>query len=654
MHRVPAMLAIVFALVGAQPHPGAALADQGSVLLESAFQRARRASEVRDTLMRVTSAGRDIPSSVPQNVIRFLSDPYTGRGAPTLQELDSAQVLLNRAVPRSRQNEEGGGGGGTAVAAQAASLLTGGGTALPVLAAGATDFFVQRAKDEVAFAFLINLRNGVRDDKLIELAFPRSHGLMQRIDAETFQTLTPSLRSAFLSDLDELPSRADALITHLPGLRDETAAARRAEIRRYLEGIAIVYERGREIRQGVPPAVALANLVAVDAKKMSDDNTRRALRLVGLVAREYGAAGGEPMIRELTNRDRGWLRRYFVALLARDLIRIDVDSDSFPGSAAEQANAKTEAVDSVLNLLREREPDVLLLLNQIHALRGEIAALRSDAGQLADQLRANPEQLVTVAGAVLSVLRTAPRLAHLPTVNPDKVVLQFDSLMSEAAHLHQAVVQRDYATIVNWVAQNPRFRLCRDSEDGECRTRNRYLSLASALATANSAAEVTTALQAASSPVGSYRVKRSATGSWLNPRSVSVIGYLGAGRYETAGSDTIPGAVDGGLALPVGPELSFGAWWGAVSVFVPVLDLGPIANQAIGWNDSDTDAEIDTQELFAPGVGLVFNLTRGHAPLSLGAAVTSAYLDNGDQPGRRVRRTVVFFGVDATLFTFRF
>lgn len=609
---------------------------QDGVGRESAYHRALRAAELRDSIVRYRVVKPNTNLNLPAGVTAFLDSPYEV-DPPSLRQLEDAMVTVNSSLWAQTRGKDGDDQNVLSSAGTGAiSLLAGGSAALPMIAQGATEFFVQRAQDEVAFSFIVRLHDDLSSDKLISAAFPGSLAMMSRVESETFQSITPQLRSAFIQDLDLLPSRSDALISALhvrTGVTQEN-------LRGYLQAIAVVYERGREIRDGVAPSVALSNLVALKSTQIQNGETRRALRTIGLLAREYSAAGGDPMIQAFAQRDRGSLRRYFVALLARDLIGIEGDD----------ADGQTAAI---LGLFRERESDVIAILNQLNALRGDAAAVRADADQAAERIRNNPEQVLSGVGAVLGIMRTAPRLAYLPAVQIPAHVQQFDSIVGEGLRLHKAIVQKDYTTVVNWIAQNPRFTPCANTTTRPCRAQQQFFALASAVATAESADEVETAFRAASSPVGSYRVKRNQMGGWFAPRSVSVIGYLGAGRYQTAAVDTLDEDVDGGVTLPVGPELTFGMWWGAMSLFVPVLDLGPLANQAMGLADSDASAELDTQELVAPGVGIVLNLTRGF-PLSIGAAVTSSYRDNGDQPGYRVARSILFVGIDATLFNFRF
>lgn len=654
MYRFPVYLIALLVALCSPPDRGAAQVDTSSgtagarvtsgTLRESALARARRAAEVRDSLLRIRP---DLNvTTVDLTVRKFLQDPYGSTDTVTLAELDQALATANQQLVAIRKKEQGEGtegedGNGAPGAAPAATLLSGGATALPMIAVGAADYFVERAKDEVAFGFVITLRDRVRKDDLIEAAFPRSHALMQEMDTETFQSFMPHLRSRFIADFDELPTRSAPIAAAL-GLTGQE----RARAMSYLQSIAIIYARGREIRNGIPPAVALSNLVDVNSTQMTDAGTRRALRLVGLLAREYASGGGEPVIQDLTQRDRGWLRRYFVALVARDLLAIE--------------ETPAESALALLAFLSSRETDAILLLNQLHAVRDALRDVQGSTSQATgSQAAADPaDRVLAAAGAVLNVLRTAPRFAYFPGDQVEGTVQSLDSTIAEATRLHQAVVQHDYGAIVGWLLQNPHFDFCGGTEERQCQARMRYLTLGSALATAQTSAEVTTALRTASTPVGSYRAKRSQDGRWFAPRSASLIGYLGAGRYDIARVEGQNGGgeVHAGVALPVGPEVSFGMPWGALSLFVPLVDLGPIANERLGFADGEENGEFGTDELLSPGLVLVFNLSRT-LPLSIGAGVTSVRRDVADGENSRrvnVSRSLLFVGVDATLFQFRF
>lgn len=620
----------------AGPSGAARPAAASTRLTESAIARARRAAELRDSAQRVNA---DLSAAVQGNVRQFLEDPY-GKPPPTLAQLDEAIAPINARLRAARvaAGNQGASPEQTADLVGTAAALAGGTAGLMdpmTLAVGVTDFVVERAKDEVAFSFVLNLRRLVRNDDLIRVALPRSHGLMLRMDTESFQSFMPLLRSAMVEDLNELP-------THHNGIAD--ALGLNATQRTYLQGVSIAYARGLEIRRGTAPAVALSNLMDVDATEMADAGTRRALRMVGLLAREYAAGGGEPLIQALTERDRGWVRRYFVAFLAHDLLALE-------GFKTEDLTAPEPSV--LMNYLASREADAVLLLNQLHTARDALGRLGGE-GKEGDDETSTADGITAAAGAVLEVLRTAPRFAYLPG-DSQSHVQGFQTFVADATLLHQALTRRDFGSVVTWLVQNPNLRLCTGSNQASCDARLKYLSFAASLAAARNAEEVTTALRTASSPVGSFRVKRSQHGEWFMPRTASLVGYLGGGWYASDSGGDGGDDSHAGIALPLGPEVSFGTWWGAVSLFVPLVDLGPVANQRLGWAEDDAD-ELEVEDIFSPGLAVVFNLTRSF-PISAGVGIQSARAvrDGADGPEEyNVARSIVFIGVDATLFHFRF
>lgn len=607
----------------------------------SAILRARRAAELRDSILRMPTEPVGIQLvSIPQDISDFLADPYT-KDPISLDAMERCLSSVNDVLRRYRtriMGPAGFKGEGPSEMSGMAGVVAGlaGGTPVGLalnLAEGTTDFLIERAKDEVAYAFVTNIASGTRGDRFVEAALPGSHLLMQQIGTETFQSLMPTLRSAFFEDLNNLPTRstqiADALNIQGDG-------------RLYLQGVALAYARGMEIRQGVAPAVALSNLVSVDRNQMTDPATRRALRVLGLFAREYAAGGGEEVIRELTRPEGGWTRRFFVAYVARDLVQLD------PGTNAQE----------FMSLMQSRESDALLLLNQFHTASETVQAA---AGSLRDAARGDTAAItkaLAATGAVLGVLRVAPRFTFQPHLPTPPAAAKFDTFLADAAVLHQALTRRDFSAVTTWLLENTNLRLC-EKDKGRCTQRLRYLTLASSLAAAQTSAEVTTALRTASAPVGSFRIKRAQRVSFFAPRTVSVIGYLGYGSFEQDASAEVPGSSReryDGVALPFGLEFSAGMPWGALSLFLPVLDLGPLANQALELAPAQSEGEYDLENLLSPGVSIVANLTWGW-PISVGYGIRSARRTFGEGDALRTERvaeTLLFFGIDATLFNFKF
>ena len=659
---------------------------------ESAIARARVAAALRDSLLRLNS---NLVAATQNNtqLARFLKDPFDPQAVPpTLDQLDAALANANERLRRPAAGRDSAGSQAPFVKGilpglggfeQAAGAL--GIPAEAQLIAGLTDFMVTRAKDEVAFSFLLHLRDQARADPWLRKAMPRSYQLMQRIDVDTYQTLLPVLRSAYVEDLNGMPARA----TELTGLDAD-----------YLRGLEIAYERGMEIRRGSPPAIALANLARLSHAQMPDASSRRALQMVGLIAREYAASGGEPFVNEVTRSDRGWLRRYLVGFLAHDLVREDEISD---------AAARAE----LLQFLATRETDAVALVNQLDAMRRVVEDVRERVDSLARNGRDSQEKLdrlLATSGAVLQVMNTGQRFLYWKGSAVPAQVQTFRRFVADANTLNQAFIKRDYGTLVSWVLEQPaldpcaaappaygvqadslrravagergggdsrriervareRFSAAAESVRVLCGNRAKYLSFAASLAAAQSAEQVNVVLRNASAPVGAFRAKRNQfepddhldRPGALDPRrwgpgSVSVVGYLGVtGGLEGAGEFPFSHEDAGhlGVALPVGVEVSAGFPFGAVSLFAPILDLGTLASARLGGGEAEV-ADPTLRQVLAPGLFAVWNISRA-VPLSLGVgAQVVPGLRESD--GKRVDavRASTFLGVDATLFHFRF
>jgi len=666
---------------------------------ESAIARARVAAVLRDSLLKidgnVANGLRTAQVTDSDDLGEFLIDPFDSgvENVPTLNQLDGALAQVNLVLKNKNKVTTPGQQGATASDISPGVGMIGNGLlgslGLPSeaqLITGLTDFMVTRAKDEVAFSFVLNLRNQVRDDRWIRIGLPSSYRLMQRVDLETYQSFLPVLRSAFVEDMNMLPARANVLADSL-GVNGN-----------YLRGVTIAYQRGLEIRRGSPPAVALANLANLDSGQMPDSISRRALQLIGLVAREYSAGGGEIFAQEVVRADRGWLRRYLVGFLARDAIVADHIEDDFV-----QAN--------MLDFLSSREADVVLVVNQLDAMRELLRDVRQNLQTIArDSSQSNDasDRTLAMAGAVLQVMNTGQRFLYWGNGTEPKEVRDFREFIADATTLHQAFIKHDYASLVTWAVQRPELKLCQQDAEAfirerdrlrgevvagrpeanqaevdamvrqrlpanllreaaagrvECVNRTRFLSFAATLASARSSREVSVALREASAPVGSFRAKRnqfnpsdetSDRRRW-HPTSASIVGYLGVtGGLEEEGR--FPGrstrAKHFGAALPIGVEVSQGFPGGALSLFAPVIDVGTLASAQLGGDDAESSSPT-LRQIIAPGLFLVWNISRT-VPFSVGAGA-QLVPELRERDGERVDvvRASVFVGVDVTIFNFR-
>lgn len=594
---------VVVSFLGGSPAP-----DSTAIrAADSALRRAQMAATIQDALTRARAAAMDNQvrdflrdSIVTKEVLPFLEAPFSIRAAdvPTAAELRHAETLAEVVLKQggNRFYPQVGSGGATAV-----PQINLGFPSEAALVSGLTNFLVERAKDEAVYAFVINLGKHAQSP-LIKVGLPRSFSLISQVDTRTFQSFMPLLRTAFAEDLAELPR---TVVT--PAFADSMGWD---EIPLSLQLTALGYDRGLALYRGGTPAVVLASLAEVEPDQVDDAELRLALRLAGLLAREYAASGGTDLIKGLLPGAYTLPRTYFTVFLVHDAADLGGVSD------ADRRQLMTH--------VETRLPDLMLFINQLHALATEAGATGGDG-------EVQPAFAGRALGA-LQLLETATRL--VPMNGDDAEVIR--TALQDVRRIHEALAQRDFTALVTWLVNAPQIAINAEQM--------KYVSFAAALASAETAEDVSTVLTTASSPVGSYRTKRS------ERVTASLTGYLG-GRYGWENIDRVDDDVRAyGVALPVGPEVSMRTVIGAVSLFAPLIDLG---NLATFTNDSQvSDApEVGFEQLLSPGLFVVLNFGRSW-PISAGFGVQSlrAYRNSDLQEKLNGVRTSFFLGVDATIF----
>ncbi|HEU0078468.1 MAG TPA: hypothetical protein VFQ76_12500 [Longimicrobiaceae bacterium] len=530
----------------------------------------------------------------------------------------------------------------------AAALLGGGGGLTPLaFAEGARTFIVERAKDELVYAFVLKLGEDVEKQPFVQYGFPRSYALVRDIQIGTFQTLMPAVRSALSEDLQLLPGTlgTDAALTQLASRFPE---GERDRARGYLAGLGLLFRHGAVIRQGAEPAAVLSSLLQDAAALREDDAGRVALRLTGAFAHEYSAGGSDRLGRLLREPST---RLFFAAFLADDLLR-------------REGWRRADGQGAVLlGALAARRTELPKLEQHLRTAEGVAALLRSAGAEPDDRRRA--ERFLAASGTVLQAVGTALQIVP-STLQAGGPATQLGSAVTDAARLNGALASRDYSVLIGWVMEHPALRAAAGPAG------IRYLGFASTLAAARTTDEVATALRTASTPVGSYRAKRNqfrAPPEWSvaqeatspqarGPLAVTVTGFVGGayGREETRG---LAGGTDGeveddyyGVALPVGLELSYGMPFGSVSLFAPLLDVGTITSRRAGEEAGvREEAEVGWNQLLAPGIFATVGFR--DIPLVLGYGVQRVEDLRESADGTRtvdVYRRGIFVGIDVTVF----
>jgi len=181
----------------------------------------------------------------------------------------------------------------------------------------------------------------------------------------------------------------------------------------------------------------------------------------------------------------------------------------------------------------------------------------------------------------------------------------------------------------------------------------KYGTFASTVATAKNSDDVEAAIEAVALPVGSASIKKGS--SW----NISLNAYVGgfAGREYLSDNKTTPWAGTAGLTAPIGVAVSHRVGNGSLSLFVPILDVGAFASYRLNDTSSAKLPDVTLQNIFAPGVGLVFGIPK--LPISIGGlyqwgpairGISNTVADI--KSGSLNQRWEFFIGVDIPILNF--
>ena len=180
---------------------------------------------------------------------------------------------------------------------------------------------------------------------------------------------------------------------------------------------------------------------------------------------------------------------------------------------------------------------------------------------------------------------------------------------------------------------------------------------------AKTEADIKAALDAVILPVGSSTIKKHSEFNF------NVQSYLGARASLNKAKSTVENTWNDTFALsaPIGLSVSWGLNrnWGAISLFVPLLDLGAIVDYKLKYENEGTPAEqveskdytIRLGQIFSPGIYAVYGFG-ANIPLSFGIGgqygpgLSKIDEDNSTKVTNPYWRWNVFLSIDIPLFNF--
>ena len=539
---------------------------------------------------------------------------------------------------------------------------------------GLSDFVAERAEEEVTLAVFNRLRTwfGLNKDadkrdttqEALAALFPNLKTFLSSTEYTTFDVLASTWHTTLRADIVELPDRIGEKdvcekVLGAAGVKE----GKQDECEALSTAVAFVVAALRDLDAGKHPYEVLATLPSTAQSLRGNDAVPTGLvdaaAMTGTLARDLVIQGAPEKLSEAgqayTLSFAGYLRasadqqRLYARLLVQS-IEQSIEDATLKDAVISNTTKKAKGASSVHGTV---DAWLQTTLQTMGALRGAQEAIADTSNSQA-----------AVSSLATAFVRVLEASHHLPGAEDEDLDASIRSVNAIAA-LYGAIQEERYPDAVT---QATKLYQQVAPEKPLPKHVGSLAMLAATTASAESAEDVTEALHAVAAPVGSYRVKR-ISGS----TRFTVTSYVGAvAGYEPrlyGGGVNLSdeGGYVGGLAAPIGVELSQGFGGASLGLFVSVLDVGALVSQRfdnlvaeVEGSAEEADIQGATEprfvQVFAPGAFLTLGVSKNW-PLSFGLGGQwipdqRTIEINGTEQRASALRWSAFLAVDLTLFAF--
>ena len=527
----------------------------------------------------------------------------------------------------------------TAAGPSAAGLVSAlGGLNVTSLADGLAQFLVDRARAELSITFFRQFKETLERQQALRDLFPQTYDLFLVIEDQIYHYayFLQALKAAFEKDLGTLPAHLDASLRQADGkaLQNPT-----------VQSLAAVAFLSADLVRGVHPAEVLNTVATSGFLKTPSGNLENALSLQDLLARS---------LLDETD-DRMWVAPAALKPLLDDPQALKLYAGLlYQSGGALRFTRKDGSAITFRAALLDVKANLKPFRTYLDTFVGFGALIHTRLALIREKKRKGEvsfEDYFDFLQVALEQLADGlNRRAGLPMLDSLAAGEDIRSLLTLVGHANNLVLdlrQKRYGTAVVEAAAILEAVIRQDSLKPYRRQLLKYGTFMATVAQAETAGDVKKAIEAVALPVGSASIKKYAI--W----SVSLNAYLGAFAADERlrSVDTNRKLFSGlfserrnliyGMTAPVGFALSYGFHrkdYGALSLFISLIDVGAVT--AYRFEDDSTEAlpEIRLENLFAPGVHLVYGFPKW--PVSVGFGVQMG-------PGLR-KVTATTLGVDGT------
>jgi len=488
-----------------------------------------------------------------------------------------------------------------------------GGLDVTTFTEGLARFLVERAKEELNIAFFRRFKEELESPEYedLRILFPETYRVLRVIDTE-FYNYAPyivALREAFKKDLSNL---LDNLTFLFNSPRYATYFNTHPELRDIFNNALIIING---LANGEHPGDIL-NKIADTGFKAVDPNLHNGIKLLNMFSNSVKS----------TDPGRYWISTDSLKLLKNNTLII------FMGLIYQQVGDEiyfTGNPDTIT--FKQRIPDSLddirLELNKYHSFIREFIYKATIVDSYIRELKTKNPGDISYQDYHRYFSAAINLFEHISAIG-QMLQLQFDltaitnrvtNYLRLVGDIYQDINAQNYSSAIfnstilldSLLADNFKYRA----------QIIRYGSFMAAVVNAKDAAEVSAAIEAIALPSGSASIKRQ------TKTNIALNSYVGI----TSGAEYLDDLSQfkwvAAVYAPLGVAFSWGQYTldnisgrynecGAVTLFVSLIDIGAVTAYRFEDPESEPLPEIKFQNIFAPGINVVYGFA--NSPISFG------------------------------------
>lgn len=534
-----------------------------------------------------------------------------------------------------------------------------GGLDVTNFADGLAKFLIARSKEELNVAFFRRFQDFVNNYPEAVVAFPQTSSFISRIASYQYAAMLPALRTAFISDLNELSG-------DLLKLRDMDISAcssltnTRSECESRITKIKEFFhtEEGRAIAgallvadrtmKGDNAAEVLDALAGDPSCRKTDENFSSFVQLGNLISRSLRSKDDDRIwvtkdqIKKLVSNEAA-LKIYFGLLYAMDTnlnngFRITFHNENGSESLSHMIDilaSKSAIADANIALARQAIKDFGNAAADISDAYNKIK--QSENADIQDRLLMYADYTRSLTGFFETGVQFYDQLQKIDVKLPPikghlnkfiGCVTAADNACYDIRAKNYSSFVMDVSIIIDSLVQNHDSKFYSGFM--------KYGIFMASVAEAKNSDEVSAAIETAVLPVGSSSIKRETN---CNISLNAYIGATGGYEYMPANKQKQWSPVVG-VTAPVGVAFSWGnigngkrkdgivrkhesgkckgneVGGKSFTIFVPLIDVGAVATYRLGDTSTQVATKIELKDIISPG--LYFYYGFGKCPVSFG------------------------------------